>query len=150
LLAAQPTLLDQAKSVASTALNTASDLAAQATTTASNLTNQALNSQTTANVTEQAKTLASQAHAQAHALAPSVIPAPGAGATASTAGGATISSTVGDVTTSGVDTSSDIEPQNPAETAKLEKLFESRPAPEELQEKGILKGSTSYSYNMQC
>jgi hypothetical protein len=135
--ATQPTLLDQAKSAASTALNTASNLASQAATTTSNLANQALNSQTTANVTEQAKNLAGQAHAQAHALAPSVVSAPGTGATSTTGTGA---GGVGNVLGSGVDTSSDIEPENAAEKAKFEKLFESRPAPEELQDKGILKG----------
>jgi len=95
-----------------------------------------LNSQTTANVTEQAKNLAGQAHAQAHAIAPSVIPAPATGATTSTG----VTSGLGGDVKAGVDTSSDLEPENAADKAKLEKLFGSRPAPEELQEKGILKG----------
>lgn len=41
-----------------------------------------------------------------------------------------------------MDRSSDIEPENKAETAKFEKLFDSRSTADELQEKGILKGGS--------
>ncbi len=73
--------------------------------------------------------LAGQAHAQAHVMAPSVIPAP----TAFHASGTTSA-------TGEVDRSEVIEPDNKQETAKFEKLFDSRPTADELVDKGILKG----------
>ncbi|WVQ78394.1 hypothetical protein IAT38_000480 [Cryptococcus sp. DSM 104549] len=135
-----------ASSVANTAVNTASNLANQAGT----LANQAINSDAAATTTTQAKslgsqaattagtlgsqaaatagTLAGQAHAQAHALAPGIVPAPGATGTGSTASGE-------------VDRSHDLSPTNEMEKAKFEKLFESRDSASELQDKGILKGA---------
>ncbi|KAK4683802.1 hypothetical protein P7C73_g6421, partial [Tremellales sp. Uapishka_1] len=128
------------KSAASAALSTATDLANTAATSAQNLATQAINSDAAANVSAQAKNLgvqagviagqagsqasvlASQAHAQAHALAPSVVPAPG-------------------TITAGVDESHDVDPKDKVGAAKIEKLFDSRPSAEELQDKGILKGA---------
>ena len=81
--------------------------------------------------TTMAGSLAGQAHVQAHAMAPGIVPAP-----ASTV-------TVGDVdpTASGsVDSTDDIVPDSTGDKAKFEKLFDSRPDPSDLQEKGILKG----------
>jgi hypothetical protein len=63
-------------------------------------------------------------HQQAHALAPTVIPAPGG------------------ATSAGVDQSSDLEPQSPTDRAKLEKLYNQRSTAENLKEKGILKGES--------
>nr|XP_031862657.1 uncharacterized protein CI109_001668 [Kwoniella shandongensis]KAA5529729.1 hypothetical protein CI109_001668 [Kwoniella shandongensis] len=120
--------VNAATSAANTAVNTATSLANQATTLATN----AANSETAANVTAQAKTLgaqgvsaagslAGQAHAQAHAFAPGIVPAPGTGTT--TAGGE-------------VDTRGDLSPTDEVGKAKFEKLFEQRAAADELQEKG--------------
>lgn len=127
-------LLNQAKSAATTAINTASNLASQAVEATSNLANQAANSQAGAAITEQAKTLgtqasalAGQAHAQAHAAAPSIVPPPAAGSSAGAAA-------------AGVDNSGDLSPTSEKDRAKLEKLWEARPSADELQEKGILKG----------
>ncbi len=141
-------LLNQAKSTATSAMNTASGLASQAANTASDLATQAVSSQTGANMTEQAKALggqaqtmagqaqsvagnlAGQAHVQAHAMAPGIVPAP---ADAGTGTGAT----------GEVDRSDDVEPDNKAEMAKFQKLFDSRSTPQELKDKGILKGGLS-------
>ena len=125
--------LDQAKAAASSAANTAANVASQAVNTTSNLANQAYNSQAAASATETVKSLGSQGvsaagglagqvHQQAHAIAPTVIPAPGG------------------ATTAGVDQSSDLEPQSPTDRAKLEKLFNERATAGDLKEKGILKG----------
>ncbi|WVF72228.1 hypothetical protein IAT40_007040 [Kwoniella sp. CBS 6097] len=134
-------LLNQAKSAAATtasiAVNTATNLANQAT----NLASQAVNSDAAANLTSSAQslgfqaaagagTLAGQAHAQAHALAPSIVPAPAAGA------GATGTGAAGEV-----DNRGDLSPTDEVGKAKFEKLFESRHSANELQEKGILKGA---------
>ncbi|TYJ56657.1 hypothetical protein B9479_002587 [Cryptococcus floricola] len=108
------------------ATQAANNLATQATT----LVNQAANSDTTANVTSQAKTLGSQAvgaagtlagqaHAQAHALAPGIVPAP----------------------TEGVDLSHDLKPDSEADKEKLAKALEKKADASELKNKGILKGN---------
>lgn len=144
-------LLNQAKSTAASAMNTASNLATQAANTASDLATQAVNSQAAETITGQAKALgaqaqvlggqaqamagnlAGQAHAQALSMAPDYVPAPASGG-----------STGGLGATGEVDRSADIEPQDEAEKAKFEKLFDSRPTPAELQDKGILKGKFTY------
>lgn len=72
--------------------------------------------------------LVGTAHQQAHAIAPQVVPAPGGGAQA------------------GVDGSSDLEPQSPTDRAKLDKLYGQRSSPEELKEKGILKGGLGFAF----
>ena len=77
--------------------------------------------------------LAGQAHAQAHAIAPDFVPAPSTAGTAGSSGAASMAT--GEVDRSGV-----IEPDDQAEKAKFEKLFDSRPTADELQDKGILKG----------
>ena len=125
-------LFDQVKAAAASAATTATNVATQAANTTSNLATQAYNSQAAASVAETTKSLGAQAlntagvvagqvQQQAHAVAPSVIPAPA-------------------TTTAGVDSSSDLEPQSGSDRAKLDKLFSARPDPADLQEKGILKG----------
>jgi hypothetical protein len=127
--------LDQVKSAATTAATTAANVASQAATTTANAASQAYNSQAAATVGETTRSLGSQAlntagavagqvHQQAHAAAPTIIPAPAQGSTA------------------GVDNSSDLEPRSPTDRAKLEKLVGHRPSPAELKEKGILKGAS--------
>lgn len=135
----QPTILDQAKNLASQTVEQVTALA-----------NQAANSQAAATVTEQAKSLtnqavaaassaastaaatasslAGQAHAQAHAAAPSVVPAPAAGSSVA-----------------GVDKTHDLKPHSDADQAKLDKLFSDRPDPKELQDKGILHGESVHT-----
>jgi ubiquitin carboxyl-terminal hydrolase 16/45 len=119
-------LLNQAKGAATSALNTASNLASQATAAASDLATQAANSQVAATVTEQAKVLgthatqlAGQAHAQAHAAAPSIVPPPSGGS---------------------IDRAHDLSPTSEVDKEKLDKLFAQRANAAELQGKGILKG----------
>ncbi|KAI9638042.1 uncharacterized protein MKK02DRAFT_31554 [Dioszegia hungarica] len=130
-----PTVLEQTKS-----------LVAQTVEQVSALASQAANSQTTADLTAQAKSignqavavaasaastagatassLAGQAHAQAHAAAPSIVPAPAAGG---------VSTSVG-----GVDKSGDLHPASSADQHKLEQELAQRPSPSELVNKGIL------------
>lgn len=104
---------------------------------------QALNSETAKNLGTQAQNIAGQVgqqvaavagqvHEQAHAAAPSVVPAPGS-ATKS------VSQAAGDLE-SGVDKSDDLEPASAADRQKFEKLFDNRPSPQELKDRGILKG----------
>ncbi|ODN83230.1 hypothetical protein, variant [Cryptococcus amylolentus CBS 6039] len=110
-------------------LNQATQAANNLATQATNLVNQAANSDTTANVTSQAKTLGSQAvgaagtlagqaHAQAHALAPGIVPAPA----------------------EGVDLSHGLKPDSEADKEKLAKALEKKADASELKDKGILKG----------
>ena len=77
--------------------------------------------------------LAGQAHAQAHAIAPDLVPAPSTAGVAEPSGATSMAT--GEVDSSGV-----IEPDDQVEKAKFEKLFDSRPTADELQDKGILKG----------
>ncbi|ORX39975.1 hypothetical protein BD324DRAFT_615741 [Kockovaella imperatae] len=129
-------ILDQAKAAATSAYETGSNLAQQAAAATSDLANQAANSETGKSVTAQAHNLGAQAqaalsgaavkagelsgvaHQQAHNLAPGVVPAPEAG----------------------VDKSSDLEPEKPADRQELQKLLQRRPTAEELKRQGILKG----------
>ncbi|AAW41889.1 hypothetical protein CNBB2080 [Cryptococcus deneoformans B-3501A] len=135
---------EAASNVANTAVNTASNLATQAT----NLATQAANSDAAANVASQAKNLgsqatnvagnlASQAQAQAHDLVPDIVPTP-----SSTGTSATSSSGTRGVPAEGeVDRSHDLSPKNEMDKAKFERLYERRGSADELQDKGILKGS---------
>ena len=128
-------LLGQAKSAATSAYNTASTLATQAANQAATTAQQVANSDTAKNLSAQASqfattvgtgavNLAGQAHAQAHAVAPSIVPPP--------------TGTAGEV-----DTRGDLSPTNEMDKAKLDKLFASRASANELQDKGILKGQYS-------
>lgn len=135
---------EAASNVANTAVNTASNLATQAT----NLATQAANSDAAANVASQAKNLgsqatnvagnlASQAQAQAHDLVPDIVPTP-----SSTGTSATSSSGTRGVPAEGeVDRSHDLSPKNEMDRAKFERLYERRGSADELQDKGILKGT---------
>lgn len=116
-------------------LNKAANAATNAANTAVNAAQQALNSETAQSLSSQAQSagsaalatatdVAGQAHQQAHKAVPNLIPAP-----AAKEGGV-------------VDQSHDLEPQSPTDRAKLEKLFQGRSSADELQGKGILKGTS--------
>ncbi|KAJ9110312.1 hypothetical protein QFC19_001715 [Naganishia cerealis] len=145
LISAPPSVafLDQAKQAATAALNTATNVANQATAAAQPTLSAAYNSASNAaaqataaaqpalssaaaTVASTASAAATQAQAGLHSVAPSVIPAPSA------AGPSSVSS--------GVDTSHDLSPHGKG-TEKLEQFLEHRPAPQELQNRNILKGS---------
>lgn len=137
-----PAFLDQAKAAANSAINTATNLTNQATAAAQpalqnvaasvqpTLQNMTASVQPALNTVAQGATAAAtQAQAGLHSAMPSVVPAPSATASSST---------------TGIDTSHDLNPHSSG-TAALDSFLSHRPDAAELQEKNILKGAPNDS-----